>query len=79
MDVAVILRVFACCVVFAYFVLTSLQSRFRHNKLKTGLLIALLICISILVVGLFLVPDRSLTQYSLWSILFWLLSAFLIF
>ena len=79
MDIAVILRVLACCIVFAYFVLTSLKSKFRHSILKTCLLVTLLIGISIVVVALFLVPDRGLSKYNLWAIFFWLLSAFLIF
>lgn len=73
------LRVTPICIVFAYFVFTSLESRYRYDSLKTKGLIILLIVITTAITVFFLSDGLFFYRYALFGILLWLISALTIF
>ncbi|WP_256132887.1 sensor histidine kinase [Anaerovorax odorimutans] len=78
-TISIVLRVIVCCTVFAFFVFVPLKSRFRHNNMKTGILVLLLVIITILITVFFLTPGMCFTKYNLLGCLLWILSAVLVF
>lgn len=74
-----VLRVLFGGVVFAFFVLVPLKSRFRYSKATTCMLAALLILLSASIVLFFLSHDLFLSKYSNIGIILWIVSALIIF
>jgi two-component system sensor histidine kinase AgrC len=77
--ISISLRVAICCIVFAYFIFSPLKSRYRYNVWKTSLLIASLILLTVVVTIVFLTENVLLARYSTYGIIFWIISAVLIF
>lgn len=73
------LRVTLICIVFAYFVFTSLESRYRYDRLKTRALIILLIVATAAITVFFLSDGLFFYRYGSLGILLWLISALTIF
>lgn len=74
-----VLRILACCIVFAYYLFIPFKTRFRYGYLKTAVLTFLLVIITISVVVLFLTKGMPWTDYSSFGILLWIISAMLLF
>lgn len=73
------LRVIYGGIVFAFFVLVPLKSRFRYSNTVTYLLAALLILVSAGIVILFLSHALFLSKYSNFGIVLWITLALVIF
>lgn len=77
--ISIALRVTVCCAVFAYFLFTPFQSRFRYSNFVTALLALLLTVLTAAVTVLFLSSGKFFVNYSTIGILLWIFCAVLLF
>lgn len=77
--ISISLRIIFSSVIFLFFIFVPLKTRYRYNRLKTGLILSTLVIVSTVITILFLATGAAYSDYNAPAIIFWIAYAVFIF